>query len=142
MKLSAIKIISFVSFLLICSVGKDDLPIFIYMILGLFDFINDIISLSFSQHDILWEGIVVIPIVGTWYVFFSSRKYKDRYLMLFCFIALLSIVIAFVFPNIYSNNSIPKLRLSFIIPFVIFVITFVYALVLIFRNKIDSIIAG
>ncbi|RXM39434.1 hypothetical protein BOQ62_11240 [Chryseobacterium sp. CH21] len=135
MKLSVIKIISVLSFLMICSVERDDLPVFIYIFWGLFQFINDIVSLSFSQHTILWEGIAIIPLIGTLYVFLSAGKYKDRYLMLLCFIALLSILFSLMVPNIFYKDSISKLRLSFIIPFLIFVISSIYTLILVFRNN-------
>ncbi|PRB00510.1 hypothetical protein CQ046_18780 [Chryseobacterium sp. MYb7] len=135
MKLSVIKIISVLSFLMICSVDRDDLPVFIYIIFGLFQFINDIVSLSFSQHTILWEGIAMIPLIGTLYIFASSGKFKDRYLMLFCFIALLSILFSLIVPSIFYKDNISKLRLSFIIPFIIFVIGSIYTLLLVFKNN-------
>lgn len=137
MKLKIIKIISAFSFLMICSLGKDDLPIFVYILFSLYQFISNIISLSFSQHDIFWEGITAIPIVGTLYIFLSSRDYKDRYLMLFCFIALLSIVISLMVPNIYYRDIISKLRLSFTIPFLAFMISSISLIVLTFSNKND-----
>jgi hypothetical protein len=135
MKLSVIKIISVLSFLMICSIDRDDLPLFIYIIFGLYQFINDIVSLSFSQHNILWEGIAMIPLIGTLYVFLSSGKYKDRYLMLLCFIALLSILFSLIVPNIFYKDNISKLRLSFIIPFIIFVMGSIYTLLLVFKNN-------
>jgi hypothetical protein len=135
MKLSVIKIISVLSFLMICSVDRDDLPVFIYIIFGLFQFINDVVSLSFSQHTILWEGIAMIPLIGTLYIFVSSGKFKDRYLMLFCFIALLSILFSLIVPSIFYKDNISKLRLSFIIPFIIFVMGSIYTLLLVFKNN-------
>lgn len=135
MKLKVVKIISVISFLMICSLDKDDLPVFIYMLLALYQFITDIISLSFSQHEILWEGITVIPIIGTLYIFLKCKKFTDRYIILFCFIALLSILISFIIPGVYYENSTPKLRLSFIIPFTGFIIASIFSIVLVFRNK-------
>lgn len=136
MNLKIIKIISVISFLMICSLGKDDLPIFVYILFSLYQFINDIVSLSFSQHDIFWEGIIAIPIIGTLYIFLSYRYYKDRYLMALCFIALLSIVISLMIPSTYYSDIMSKLRLSFIIPFIIFVVSSIYTVIHIFRNKI------
>lgn len=129
-----LKVISAISFLLICSPDKEELPVFIYLLLFLYQFINDIVSLSFSKHDIFWQGLTVIPVIGTIIIYLRCIKYKDRYLILFCFIALMSILIVSILASPVLNCQ-KLLQISFCIPLVIFIGSSVLSLLLIFRDK-------
>jgi hypothetical protein len=129
-----LKIISIISFLLICSPDKEQLPVFIYLLLFLYQFMNDIISISFSEHNIFWEGLAVIPIIGTITIYLRSAKYEDRYLILFCFIALTCILITsmIVSPALSSYKGL--LQLSFCIPAGIFIVSSIFSVYLLFRK--------
>jgi hypothetical protein len=128
--MNIIKFISFVSFLFIGGLGQHGIPNVGLILLVLYQFVHDIFHL---QNEILWEGLIMIPLIGTLLVLLLCEEYKDRYLLICCFIALLVTTI-FLTGVFNSDNYSMKLPNSFIIPLSVFLISSVVSIILIFRK--------
>ncbi|GAA4157382.1 hypothetical protein GCM10022217_17200 [Chryseobacterium ginsenosidimutans] len=128
--MKTLKIISVISFLLIEGIqlhGTLNIGIlFIYI----FQLIQDVLSFS-NIHTIFWEGILAILIVGTLITFLVCRKYSDKYILLFCFIALL-------FSTMYISGvfNYDKITIGFIIPLSLFVISSIWLIILNFKKPV------
>lgn len=73
--------------------------------------------------------IFSITILGTITVFFLCKKYKEKYLLILCFITLL-LAIIFITGS-YNIENFKRLSLWTIIPFLIFIIS---SMILIVKN--------
>ncbi|WP_146063263.1 hypothetical protein [Halpernia humi] len=125
-----LKIIAIVSFLIINGIQENGTINFGLILMYFFAFFHDITH--FPSFGIFWEGVITIPIIGTLITFSLCRKYKDRYLLLFCFIALLAIIP--LLTGILDPHNYKRISLDFIIPTSIFIISSIILIVLNFRK--------
>lgn len=130
-----IKVIAIISFFLICSIDQKGFPIITTLLIYTFVSFQELFYLG-SFHNILWEGVVLLPlIIGTTIIFFNCETYRDRYILSVCTIALsFSIIILTGLLN--SNNYFknPLLNLYFIIPLIVFLISSIFSIYLLFRK--------
>jgi hypothetical protein len=122
-----LKIISIVSFLLICGLDEIGLPIFISIPYMLMIFFQD---LSDSDNWILVGYSIFI--ILTLIFFLSCRQYKDRYLLSLCFITLLTV--AFIQTGISNLENYIRITNWFIFPSAIFIISSVLLIILNFKK--------
>lgn len=114
--MTILKAVCILSFLLICSVNGDGLPIFIYLLISFIEFFN-----SFTYHNlgITWEaGLIPILVMGTLMLFCSHNKFRNIYFMFFCFTSLLAFIVSEM--GILNIYNLKKISLQFILPFLIF----------------------
>lgn len=134
MKIKILKIISIISFLFICSIDQMGLPIIIVIFIYLYQFINDIISSS-NSVVIFWEGgWLTLLTIGTLITFWLCKTYKDKYLFLLCFLALLLSTTMFTGITNYYNYNRTTFPISFLLPIFIFITSSVSLLILNFKN--------
>jgi len=127
--MKTLKIISLISFLLICILDSTKFPIFIIMIMSLVEFLN---SLFYENIGIYWEGLFTIPVIGTCVIVFLSKPHKDRYLLSLCFIVLLLSVI--IYTGAYKPNNWKLFDFSFLLPVSTFILAFIFLLMKNFKN--------
>ncbi|VFB03873.1 Uncharacterised protein [Chryseobacterium taihuense] len=111
-----LKIISIVSYLLICSTDQKGFTIIIMLLIYLVDFFQ---SLTYNNLGISWSSFIFSTLtIATLFIFFKCKQYKDKYLQIFCFLILL--ISLTVFSGIFNfNYSISNLY--FLLPFLIFI---------------------
>ncbi|MDH6250629.1 hypothetical protein M2347_000356 [Chryseobacterium sp. H1D6B] len=126
------KFISFVSFLFIGGLGQHGVPNVALILIILYQFVHDIFHF---QNGMLWEGLMMIPLIGTLLVLLLCEEYKDRYLLICCYIALLVTTI-FLTGVFNSDNYSMKVPNSFIIPLSVFLISSVVSVILIFKKPV------
>ncbi|SEF95924.1 hypothetical protein SAMN05421847_1135 [Halpernia humi] len=132
MTVKILKIVLVTSFLFSEGLGEHGNLNFAILLLYLYQFIHDIITFA-NYHKIFWEGgSLSIPTIATLIIISKCKFYKDRYLLLFCFIALL---IAIIFmTGILNFDSYNKLTNGFLFPASIFIISSVWLVILNFRK--------
>ena len=129
----SIKIIAIISFLLTCSIDEKGLPIMVTLLIYSFVSIQEIVYYG-HLHNILWEGLIYLPLViGTIIVFFNTKKYKERYLQVFCFISLLMTSIPLT--GCLDIDRYNHIKLDFIIPLSVFIISSLVLIILTFRDQ-------
>lgn len=130
MVIKILKIISIISFLLICGIDQKGFPVFIALLIYLFVFTQELFY-SGNSNDIPWEALIIpLLIIGNLIVFWIYKIYRDKYFIVLCFIALL--LSTFVFTGITNPyNYHQDLPLSFILPMSIFIIS---SIILIVKN--------
>lgn len=129
-----LKIIVITSFLFICSIDQVGLPIIIEIFIFLYQFVNDIIVPS--SIGIFWEGgLLTGLVISSLIILWLCKIYKDKYILLLCFIALLSST--FMFTGIFNPYNYYKrtLPISFILPMSIFIISSTILIVKNFKKK-------
>ena len=82
-KIIVLKIAIIISFLLLTPLNQHGVPLFVVFIFGIYQFFADL-----SSGKFLWDGFLLIPIVGTLVVAMLGKYYKQRYLLLFCMFVL------------------------------------------------------
>lgn len=122
--------ISIISFLLINGLQENGAINFGIILMCFFAFLNDITHLP--SFGIFWEGFIAIPIIGTLITFLLCKRYIDRYLLLFCFIALLATIP--LLTGALDPHNYKRMSLGFIIPTSIFIISSIVLIVLNFRK--------
>ena len=130
-----LKMISIISYLLIGGIQQNGLPNFGVILLFGYQFFHDIFMYPFTQNPIFWEGIIAILVLVCLIGIRISKKHTDRYLLILYFIIL--IIAGLFFTGI--NNSVNLHRISnleFIIPSIIFLISTIALIILIFFNRI------
>ncbi|MDV3500534.1 hypothetical protein CMU88_09360 [Elizabethkingia anophelis] len=113
--MKTLKLIFIFSFLLISGVGEKALPNFMYMLIFLSTFFLDIFNPNLGSEP-LWFITIVLTIVVL-IIFYRCKAYRDRYILILCFISLC--MAAILFSGVLFN----KATLSFIITTTIFVIS-------------------
>lgn len=83
-----LKLVWVISFLCINMPGEHEIPLFFGVILFSYEFIYDIITLP-EPHEIMWEGLLSVFVIGTLIAGFKCKLYKDRYSFVLCQISLL-----------------------------------------------------
>ena len=116
-----IKLLCIISFLLISSLGDNGQPIIIILFLYCYQLINDLLHFT-TTPSIFWEGIIVIPVIGTLIILAFFKEYKNKFLLYLCILALLISIIELT-GIINSSRSTVRSTLSFTIPFIIFIIS-------------------
>lgn len=127
--------ISIISYLLIGGIQQNGLPNFGVILLFDYQFFHDIFMYPFTQNPIFWEGIIAILVLVCLIGIRISKKHRDRYPLILYFIIL--IIAGLFFTGI--NNSVNLHRISnleFIIPSIIFLISTIALIILIFFNRI------
>lgn len=127
------KLISIVSYMMICSIDSKGFPIFVLLLIYLVDFFQ---SFTYNNLEISWNSFITcILTIGTLSVFLKCRKYKDKYLLIFCFISLLLSTIIYTGilnpSNYYYQNQSLK---WFAIPFFVFVLSSLSLIILNFKR--------
>ncbi|SDL55905.1 hypothetical protein SAMN05216273_102176 [Chryseobacterium taihuense] len=124
-----LKIISIVSYLLICSTDPKGFTIIIMLLIYLVDFFQ---SLTYNNLGISWNSFIFSTLtIATLFIFFKCKKYADRYLQIFCFLVLL--ISLTVFSGIFNfNYSISNLY--FLLPFLIFITSSVTLIFMSFKK--------
>ena len=108
-------IISVVSFLLIPGLHYDSIP-------AIFFYIIDVISSLFMENfkiELIMQLALIICLIGAFIIFLSEKK--NKYLKIFCFIALL--IFAVYFSHIWDGSH---LTTWFVVDTLIFVISSLY----------------
>lgn len=118
-----LKLVWVISFLWIMMPGENELPLFLGLFLFLYQFIYDVVTLPHS-HEIFWEGLLTIFIIGTLIAGFKSKLYKDRYQFILCQISLLCTLGLFFFVG-FANAELTPGIFNFA-PIVIFFTTSFY----------------
>lgn len=129
--MKTLKIVSFISFLLISGLQEVGLPIFISIV---YIIVNLIINSNNSNLDFWLGGLLGISIIGTLIIYLICRKGKDRLLSLFCFIALL--LAALFLTGATDPTNYKRISLGFFIPLLIFIISSVWITILNFMKPI------
>ncbi len=124
--MKALKIISIVSYLLICSTDQKGFPIIIMLLIYLVDFFQ---SFTYNNLGISWSSFILSTLtIATLFVFFKCKHYTDKYLQIFCFLALITLVMfSGIFNSYYSN-------LYFLLPFLIFITSSVTLIFISFKK--------
>ena len=131
-KIIILKIIFIISFLSLTPLHQDGFPLFAMMLVWVYQFIADLFTVPFDK--IFWEGLLVIPIVGTLIVAMLCKRFKDRNLLLFCITTLFLFVgytLVFSFDGAYFHVGF----LWFIVPLVLFVISSILLLHFNFKKQ-------
>lgn len=128
-----LKLISIVSYMMICSIDPKGFPIFVLLLIYLVDFFQ---SFTYNNLEISWNSFITcILTIGTLSVFLKCRKYKDKYLLIFCFISLLLSTIIYTGilnpSNYYYQNQSLK---WFAVPFFVFVLSSLSLIILNFKR--------
>lgn len=127
-----LKIIAIIAFLLTQGISQHGTLNIGIIFMLLYQFISDILN---PEYGILWEGLGMIFLIGTFIVFLSCQKYKDRYLLTFCFI---SLFIALIFlTEVYDPSNYKRIDSWFIIPSLLFIVSSILSIILVFRNEIE-----
>ncbi len=85
--MKALKIIAIISFFLIGGVNEKGTLNFMIIPMGIFVFFSEVFDGNIELESLL-GFLMILVLVGTLLVFYRSRKYKDRYIMILCFISL------------------------------------------------------
>ncbi|PKF72257.1 hypothetical protein [Chryseobacterium sp. PMSZPI] len=127
-----LKIIAVIAFLLTQGISQHDTLNIGIIFMSLYQFISDILN---PEYGILWEGLGMVFLIGTFIVFLSCKGYKERYLLIFCFI---SLFIALIFlTGVYDPNNYKRINSWFILPSLLFIVSSILSLILVFRNEIE-----
>jgi hypothetical protein len=125
-----LKIIAVIAFLFTQGIHQHDTLNIGIIFMSLYQFISDILN---PEYGILWEGLGMVFLIGTFIVFLSCKGYKERYLLTFCFI---SLFIALIFlTGVYDPNNYKRINSWFILPSLLFIVSSILSLILVFRNE-------
>lgn len=130
-----LKIIVITSFLFICGIDQVGLPIIIEILIFFYQFVNDIITPP-NSIGIFWEGgWLTVLVIGTLVILWLCKIYKDKYLLLLCFIALL--FSTFMFTGITNSYNYYKrdFPISYVLPLSIFIISSIMLIILYFKKS-------
>lgn len=129
--MKTLKVISITSFLLICTIHENSVPIFLYILMAFVDFFN---SFMYNNLGINWEACAILFLVlGTLIIFSSYKKFKNGYLMILCFISLLMILISET--GILDSNNYIRISYEFIVPLMIFIVSSIILIFKVFSKK-------
>lgn len=125
------KIIATLSFLFITGLHQHTSFTIIIIFLSIFSFIQ---SLFMFSSTLGWESFIYsILIMSTLVIFIRCKRFQDRYLQLFCFIVLTIIVI--LFTGVYNPENYKRIGIYFILPFLLFVISSVFIILINFKKS-------
>ncbi|SIS65793.1 hypothetical protein SAMN05421786_101795 [Chryseobacterium ureilyticum] len=127
-----LKIIAIIAFLLTQGISQHGTLNIGIIFMSVYQFISDILN---PEYGILWEGLGMIFLIGTFIVFLSCQKYKDRYLLTFCFISLFITLIFLT--GVYDPSNYKRIDSWFIIPSLLFIVSSILSIILVFRNEIE-----
>lgn len=127
-----LKIIAIITFLLTQGISQHGTLNIGIIFMSVYQFISDILN---PEYGILWEGLGMIFLIGTFIVFLSCQKYKDRYLLTFCFISLFITLIFLT--GVYDPSNYKRIDSWFIIPSLLFIVSSILSIILVFRNEIE-----
>lgn len=127
--MKTLKVISVVSFLLIFGLQEVGLPIFISI---LYIIVNLLVNSNNPDIDFWIGGLLGISLIATLIIFLLCRKGKDRFLLLFCFIALL--VSSLYLTGVFDQNNYERISLGFVIPLLTFIVSSILLIVKNFRK--------
>jgi predicted MFS family arabinose efflux permease len=133
-----LKTLSIISFLLINGLGEHGIPTFAGIGLCVYQFLSDILEfIHNNDKEISWLlGLIGISAIIFISIILLSKQYKDRYLLVLSFAALLSIQIYMSGVLRYYNKVEPW----FIFPLLAFIIT---TIIIIVKNfKAENLIKG
>lgn len=120
------------SFFLICSITQDGLPVFVYLLLMVIEFFN---SFAYVNTGINWEaGLAPVLVMVALVIFCSYDKFKNKYLMIICFFALLIFLISET--GILKTENYMRINYLFIIPFLIYILSSFLLIFYNFKNKV------
>ncbi|MGC4130318.1 MAG: hypothetical protein QM564_12345 [Bergeyella sp.] len=126
-----LKTIMVLSFLLICSINQDGLPVFIYLLMVVIEFFN---SFNYSNIGINWEaGLLPILVMGTLIVFCSNIRYGNFKILLLCFIALLFFLISE--SGMLNIKNYISISYGFLVPIIVFILTSTLLIIKVFKIK-------
>ncbi len=128
--MKTLKIISVVSFLLIFGTQEVELPIFISI---LYIIVNLLVNTNNLELDFWIFGLLGISLIATLIIYLLCKKGKDRFLLLFCFIALL--VSALFLTGAFDQNNYERISFGFVIPLLIFIISSLIVIIKDFRKQ-------
>lgn len=131
--MKTLKIISFVSVLLICGLQEVGLPIFFSIF---YIIVNFFVNINYIDIDFWIGGILGFSLLGTLIIYLLCRNGKDRFLLLFCVIALLPAIL-------YLTGSVEpanykRISFWFIVPFTIFIISSIWLIILNFMKPVNK----
>lgn len=127
-----LKIIAIIAFLLTQGISQHGTLNIGIIFMSVYQFISDILN---PEYGILWEGLGMIFLIGTFIIFLSCQKYKDRYLLTFCFISLFITLIFLT--GVYDPSNYKRIDSWFIIPSLLFIVSSILSIILVFRNEIE-----
>lgn len=130
MIIKILKIIAIGAFLFTQGIGQHDTLNIGIILMSLYQFISDILN---PEYGILWEGLGMVFLIGSFIVFLSCKGYKERYLLIFCFISLFIALI--LITGVYDSNNYKRINNWFIYPSILFSVSSILSIVLVFRNK-------
>lgn len=124
-----IKFLCIISFLLTSNIGDNAQPVIIILFLYFYQFINDLLHFT-ATPSIFWEGLIVIPVIGTLSILVFFKQHKNKSLL---YLSILALLISLIELTGLIHFPYSAIKLSFTIPFIIFIIS---ALLLIIKyNK-------
>lgn len=129
--MKTLKIISVISFLLISGIQLRGTLNIGMIFLYFYTFFNCILNNAFFIES-SWESVLFIPILGTVFILFSLRPFKDKYLLLLCYIALT--LFSLLATGALDCENYSRISYGFIIPSTIFIISSIILIVLNFRK--------
>ena len=125
-----LKIICIISFLLIEGIQQHASMNFGMIILYLYQFFHDIVNLR-NVQNIFWSGgLISIVIIITLITLYTTKRYTDRFIVIFCIIFLFFCII-----YIDGIHTLQNLKIGFIFPFVVFVISSISLIILNFKKR-------
>lgn len=130
--MKVLKILSVISFLLINGLGEHGIPNFAGILISLYEFAKDIITLP-HNYEISWGlGLFSIVRIVCLLIMIISKKYRDRYLFLISFITLIAL-------EIYSSGvlSFHKMTFWFLFPLLLFITSSIMLIVIHFKKQKD-----
>lgn len=127
-----LKIIAVIAFLFTQGIHQHDILNIGIIFMSLYQFISDILN---PEYGILWEGLGMLFLIGTFIVFLSCKGYKERYLLTFCFISLCVTLIFLT--GVYDPNNYKRINSWFILPSLLFIVSSILSLILVFRNEVE-----
>ncbi|OPB91082.1 hypothetical protein BAZ10_15080 [Elizabethkingia occulta] len=88
-----LKFISIISFLLTTGVNEKAMPNIMVMLISIYLYISEL-SVSHTSKETFWF-IIMILIIAVLIIFYKCKAYKDRYILILCFISLCMATILF-----------------------------------------------
>mgnify|MGYP003612183535 CR=1 FL=1 len=130
--MKVLKIITLMSFLFIEGVQLHGTLNIVTLFIYLYQFISDIITFS-HPSKIFWSGgLFGALVILTFVVVFSCKNYIDKYLLLFCFFALLITIL--VFSGVLYPENWHRISYGFLISFIIFMASSIILILKNFKN--------
>lgn len=128
--MKTLKIICIISFLLIEGMQQHASINFGMVTLYLYQFFHDIINFH-NVQNIFWSGgLISILVIITLITLYTTKNYSDRFIVIVCIIFLF-----FCIMYIDGIHSLQNLKIGFIFPLVIFIISSFLLIILNFKKR-------